>query len=805
MKSLQAGTATRQAREYAKRGWFTFPLKRSAKEPMDGSRGFKDAVADERGITRLFTIQHQAGLANIAIATGPSHLAVVDVDSGQGKSGQESWDSLIEQHGHVDTYTVRTWSGGLHFYYSDPDGEVPASAGKLGKNIDTRGNTGYVVAPPSRVEVDGRVGDYEVVNDVPLAPVPRWIVEALKKPEMTYETSGEIAATDEVLARVKEHAADIAAIPFGEHGEDVVNQRSFWVGQYVGAGQIDEFEAIQIMLGSIADWSWANPGDQKKFRQKIVRSIGEGKLKPKAWEASTQGADLFDPFAEESEPDEEKRAERISAWATDAGQGTSLRDQIGGIRYAVGVGWLLWDGKRWETVPVEFVQQKIAKFYRKQFERAVTKYKSTVDDDDLKIATTFKAFMSTNRMGSILAAFKVTDGVLTRAEALDSHEHLLNTQSGVVDLRTGEQSKHDPKLLMTKITKASFEAGYKHEDWEMALKALPVDVADWMQLRFGQALTGSMPISDDFVFLHGGGSNGKSAWTGDGILHAVGDYGILASPNLLTKTDGGASPERASLRGARFVLMEELPEGKSLSMAEVKRVIGTATITARNLYEKEVTFDASHSLFVATNFMPPIAETDEGTWRRMCKVVFPYEFVVGKPKADNERQGDPGLKPRLKHGNDGQHEAMLAWMVAGAVRYYKDPAAIMPANRPASVVHETTEWRKTADRILAFLDERMVFDPDAVVLKQEAFDEFSAYLETHGHAKWAMTQFIARLSAHKTFTNGKCRMDRVRTATTPLERRVVMSEYGGMQVMKPVPAQAYVIRGLRFRTAADDV
>ena len=49
------------------------------------------------------------------------------------------------------TYTVKTPTGGLHLYYTTPDGpEIRNSAGKIGPLIDVRGGGGgYVLAAGS--------------------------------------------------------------------------------------------------------------------------------------------------------------------------------------------------------------------------------------------------------------------------------------------------------------------------------------------------------------------------------------------------------------------------------------------------------------------------------------------------------------------------------------------------------------------------------------------------------------------------------------------------------------------------------
>src|SRR5260370_10365222 len=49
------------------------------------------------------------------------------------------------------TYTVKTPTGGLHLYYTAPDGpEIRNSAGRIGPAVDVRGYGGDRAAPASR-------------------------------------------------------------------------------------------------------------------------------------------------------------------------------------------------------------------------------------------------------------------------------------------------------------------------------------------------------------------------------------------------------------------------------------------------------------------------------------------------------------------------------------------------------------------------------------------------------------------------------------------------------------------------------
>ena len=101
--------------------------------------------------------------ANVGIVTGPaSGIWVLDVDPLH--AGHERLAELEMSFGAIPkTYTVRTGSGGLHFYFSlaGVDFDLTNGRGRLPVGLDVRGRGGFVVAPPS---ISGR-GQYVVMSD----------------------------------------------------------------------------------------------------------------------------------------------------------------------------------------------------------------------------------------------------------------------------------------------------------------------------------------------------------------------------------------------------------------------------------------------------------------------------------------------------------------------------------------------------------------------------------------------------------------------------------------------------------------
>jgi P4 family phage/plasmid primase-like protien len=820
--TMKPGVMKSAALDLAGRGLKVFPVTARGKEPLKGSAGHLEATDDPALIERLW---RDNTYANIGVAAAVSGLYMIDVDMNPWKKkvGDVTWAALVAEHGHVETYTVRSWSGGLHYWYRMPEGMnlrnttgTGGSTGRgLGKDIDTRGN-GYVIAPPSVVYDDGHSGVYSVEKDLPIADLPEWIIDMVRdveRPALAGPVDGPLAPDDMVLARVQKLANELRDAPDGE-GNHTASRLAFWVGQYVGAEQIDETEAVGMLLDAVAGWTWRSTADVNSMTKTIIKGVQEGAKQPRPWEKpiASPSAALSAPLAAQAvsaavpvtEPapeapaDPEKEAERdLSDWATDLGQAYHLQDRLRPrLMHADGVGWHCWDGTRWAPVSKDHVMNMATRFYRSQFRSMLDKYKDTEEDRYLLLAKAYKSFMGGARLTSIVKVMAVIDGVYADPATLDRHLDLLNTPACVVNLRTGEKMKHDPALLMTKVTSGGYRPGFRHKDWDKALEALSPEQAAYMQVRMGQAATGHN--SKDVIFLVGTGNNGKSAYSTEGVFPALGSYAHMAQPTLISKGQGtGATPDRASLRGCRFVLIEELPESHALSVEEIKRITDTGVITARMLHSNPITFNATHALFVTSNSRPSVSEVDHGTWRRLLLVDFPLTFCE-KPEGPNERKGDPTLKRRVNEGNDGQHDAIVTWLVEGAMKYFADPMLMEIERRPLEVRESIRAWQMEADRILAYFTERLLPDPETMITRADLYWDFTQFLMAQGHAKWSQETFLSRLRTHEVYRRAGIEEAQRRSAEGLSRPPGVLGRFGG-DVPK-LSERNRVLVGLKFRT-----
>ena len=131
-------TLIRSALSLAAQGVAVFPCCCRGKTPAVAG-GLKAATTDRDQITAWWT---ENPTYNVAIATGAvSGIFVVDADGPDAERKLHRLDLPAT----VTAMTAR----GRHLYFKYPNTPVRNTAGKIAPGIDTRGDGGYVLAPPS--------------------------------------------------------------------------------------------------------------------------------------------------------------------------------------------------------------------------------------------------------------------------------------------------------------------------------------------------------------------------------------------------------------------------------------------------------------------------------------------------------------------------------------------------------------------------------------------------------------------------------------------------------------------------------
>jgi len=455
--------------------------------------------------------------------------------------------------------------------------------------------------------------------------------------------------------------------------------------------------------------------------------------------------------------------------------------------YAHGMGWRRYVMGCWRASSPEHVEEQVRLHL---IDRLNEEALAGADPDRLR---KLSGLLSASRIRSVTG---LTRGILeVEAADFDQQADLLNVGNGVVDLATGELLDHSPRYLFTKTTPVKYVPGAVSKDWDLALTSVPVEAVAYLQERIGQAASGHPTPDDTLLVITGGGSNAKTTVLG-AVVRVLGDHAVGVPERVLMTKPSDHPTELMTLRGARLALIEETPEARHLSVKRLKDTVGTPTMTARLIGKDNVTWRATHSLFLTSNYIPRVEETDHGTWRRLQLLRFPYTYVGARAGelGPNQRRAVPGLRERLMESPGGQHEAALAWIVEGARRWYARDRVLAPA--PQVVDDDTGQWRADADLIYGFVSEHLVFDPACHVTSTELFSVFDGWLTGRGHTSWSETTFVARFGQHQLIdTHGV-----VKKRRRPIDG---MSTRGLSQWPRPGQAIYTAWLGVRFRDEQD--
>lgn len=424
------------------------------------------------------------------------------------------------------------------------------------------------------------------------------------------------------------------------------------------------------------------------------------------------------------------------------------------ILWTDSAGWFRWDKKKWarDEHGVMLAGMDYSKAllddaleeYRKNLTTDPNTGKITVPGPVMEYLKFSQRCRSANAIQNIVKLSK--SSVHIPAAKLDPDPFALNCEAGIIDLRTGTISPHDPARFCTMI--APFSPSSEGADiWENFLDLVTENDSDLK--RYLQEVTGMCAIGKIFqegiILEVGPGRNGKSSFN-NAVSRVMGDYAGSIDSSVLTTDRQNRGPALATLRGKRLVTCGELEEGQRLSVQTLKRLASTDSLTIEEKYRQPETITPSHHIVLFSNFLPRVGSTDNGTWRRLN--VIPFNAIMPSGNKDI-----PDYAAFLAEKAGG---AILQWIVEGAVRFCQNSFHI---TIPEVVRQATSNYRKEEDWLSNFLAERcFTDDPNARIRGGELYSEYQDFARNTGEYCRRNNDFAKALEAagfHKVTINGR--------------------------------------------------
>lgn len=448
--------------------------------------------------------------------------------------------------------------------------------------------------------------------------------------------------------------------------------------------------------------------------------------------------------------------------------------------------WYFWKGHYWEPDELNLIKLLVHGPLASQYMHAAAMLKQCIDvpreenpyarffpvsKGDLVSQIDLK--INCSKTGLLARASKLRfknkrNNVLDIAESLlainnrvwDSNPWLLGCENGVLSLnhddcwfRNGQPEDYirtiapaswagiDCDTLMTWFVPSLFDNRPEKEKREITL---------FLRKLFGYGTTG-LTREDTFCILWGDeGRNGKDTLLkiieqtlGKEIAAPV-DKAVIIDRKK--KSGGGTSSHIMDLRGKRLVWVNETREGEVLSAGQVKYLTGGGTITGREIYQKQATFEASHLLLLLTNYKPHANADDKALWERISLVPFELRFVA-EPKAPNERLRNPALKGQL---TEEQKSGVLAYLVQGCLEWQRDGLLLPDCLKAAKSMYHEEE-----DTLGRFVADCCITGPR---FRIDAKEFYSLYVE------WVMNEGGKPMSNHAFGRKMKKRFKRKRSS-----------------------------------------
>jgi len=325
------------------------------------------------------------------------------------------------------------------------------------------------------------------------------------------------------------------------------------------------------------------------------------------------------------------------------------------------------------------------------------------------------------------------------AAEFDNNPYLINCINGTYDLRTRSFREHDWRDFLTMRTNFEYtvQDDVRCERWEQFIREVTnneKDKADFLQRALGYSILGHSREECMFI-LHGSTTrNGKSTMLGT-IHHLLGDYASVSPVSIICRADRSknaeaASPVMASLKGKRFVTMAESSQYGRLDEDTIKQLTGGEEITARNLYEKPITFLPQFTLWLSCNDLPTVQDKSVFSSNRIKVVEFNRHF-----KAD---EIDESLKDLFREPD--AMTGIFTWLLEGYENYLKN--RLKMSENLLSVIRK---YEKDNDLVLQFLEEKCEKSENGQIKGKLLYDLYKIWCKQNGYFVCSSKKFGASL------------------------------------------------------------
>jgi len=584
------------ALKYAARGWPVFPLWGSdGKKPIT-KHGVDDATTNPDIITEWW---ERWPYANVGIACGQKSFDVIDIDSAKGESALVAW---LEERGIFDEAKavlngtpINLTSKGKHLLFQ-PAGKLK-NVVRAAEDVDIRTDGGYIVAPPSVHRESGKVYQWaegRSPEDMKLAPFPDWLIDYLKT-----GTSGRGSASlisDTVIT-----------IHDGARNDTLFRQAASARSRGLGA------PAITAMLHAVNSTQCVPPRPADEV-ERIVESA-----------VSYPPGGSRDAIGGEEEETGIALRDICTIQVVNAGKDNEREDMTFSPDLAADALINIFDIV---STPDEKIWVYQNGFYDPKGDVILCQVLDRVAGD---LASTRNNRETMN---------KIFLRTLDDYSVFDPDPCLFGVLNGVIDMRTGQFSPHDPKHKLTQVAPVVYDPSATCPETMQFLTTClgPHDVKTLLQIFAAKT---TRLVFEYFSPWIGRGQNGKTKT--EDLIRAF--WGDDATTEVEIAGLGRNRFDMVELRGKRWLINSEVSGGAKESRW-IKIISGGGKLTADQKGREHLEFRANCFIIFDCNNPPKFSDNTHGFNRRIVPIIWPVSFV-DDPKLPHERARDPNILDKI--------------------------------------------------------------------------------------------------------------------------------------------------------------
>ncbi len=406
---------------------------------------------------------------------------------------------------------------------------------------------------------------------------------------------------------------------------------------------------------------------------------------------------------------------------TDTGNAERFQRLFGNdVRYAVELGWFLWNGMRWVHDAGKKIME-MAKITGKSIF-----LEATQAPEPAAVKKHANKSLQAPRLEAMIKLAETIEGIQMPAASLDDSPMLLGVANGVIELKTGKLRAADRDDLLTRHSPVEFDPKAKSPVFDKFIDDITCGdkkLAAYLQRVIGYTLTG-LTKEQCLFFLFGSGANGKSTFLNI-IKEVLGPELAMHTPtDTLTTKRGTATNDLARVKAARMLIANEIEDGSMLAESLVKQMTGGEPLAARLLYKEHFEYVPKFKLFIAGNHKPILRGRDDGIWRRVRLVPFNAKFTTA--------QIDKNLIQKLRAELPG----ILNWAIKGCLTWQR-----IGLDQPKVIDDASAAYKQEMDVIEQWMLDCCERGPTFDVMAGLAYRSYAEWSVENGYKAMASGMF----------------------------------------------------------------